>query len=105
MYVYVNVYIFCLQWKTIKLDKCRVVGWHKLVDLINEKETVRLDTKNMLTPKTNCSHFHYWKHFNNAIVNAKTLKSLYLYRCPPHVVEKVISSLPELEVFGALLMK
>jgi len=80
-----------------------VYDWNKFVDAINEKNTVSLDTRLMLIPKNNVDSF--WLCFSKDLKRAVKLKSIELYKCPPHVIEDIIHSLSQLEVLNASTIK
>lgn len=79
-----------------------VVNWHKFIDIINERNTMSLCTKDMLLPNTMNEYDHFWINFSTAAIKAKKLQILYLYTCPPIVVENIFETLPQLQVFHAL---
>lgn len=80
-----------------------VYDWNKFVDTINKRNTVSLDTRRMLIPKNNFDSF--WLCFSKDLKRAVKLKTIELYRCPPHVIEDIIYSLPQLEVLNASSIK
>lgn len=82
-----------------------VQDWNKLVNTINYYNSVSLDTKHMIIPEEMNKYNIYWENFNNAIIQAKKLKRINLYKCPPRVVETVIETLHQLEVLQALSIK
>lgn len=99
------LYIFLLQWKTIKLKNFKYVQWQKVVNAIIKNETKCLDTRDMFIPKTLIEYECFWEQFNSSIKKAENLKSIYLYKCLPHVFEGVVKTLLQLEVLCVLLIK
>lgn len=79
-----------------------VVDWEKFIDTINEKGTVNLNVKQMLIPELLDEYECFWINFNEAIIKAKNIKRIYLYKCPHDAVEKIINKLTKLEVFEAV---
>lgn len=79
-----------------------VVDWNKFIDTINEKNTISLNTEDMLLPTLNKELDDFWINFNRAITKALKLEFIYLHKCPPFVVENVIKTLPQLKVLHAL---
>jgi len=59
----------------------------------------------MLIPTTVEDFESFWLRFANAMKRAQSLKFIELYRCPVHVVEDIIYSLPEIEVLNASSIK
>lgn len=82
-----------------------VYDWDKFVTSIVNQSSVTLDTKRMLIPSNTELYLKFWLNFAKAIKTAKLLKAIELYRCPPHVVEDVIYSLPELQILNASSIK
>jgi len=82
-----------------------VFDWDKCIDTVNDKGTNFLDTRRMLIPPKVEDFDSFWLSFAKEIKRAKQLKSIELYRCPIHVVEDVIYSLPQLVVLNASSIK
>lgn len=85
------------------LKNSMIRDWNAFVNTIVKQRTVSLDTRRMLIPKDNYNDF--WLRFSINIKRAVKLKTIELYRCPAHVVEDVIYSLPQLEVLNATSIK
>lgn len=82
-----------------------VCNWNKSIAAIHKHGTVALDTKRMLIP-TKVEEFEkFWMEFTMALKKAQQLKCIDLYRCPTHVVEDTIYSLPQLTILNATSMK
>lgn len=64
---------------------------------IDVKCSISMDTRYMFIPQEINENKKFWLCFANAIQKAKKLKTIELYRCPTHVVEDTIKSLPQLE--------
>lgn len=82
-----------------------VYDWEKFVDSIDEQSTTTLDTRRMLIPPVVEDFEKFWLNFDKALKRAKKLKTIELYRCPAHVVEDAIYSLPQLAVLNATSIK
>lgn len=82
-----------------------VYDWERFVDSIDQQRTNTLDTRRMLIP-TKVEEFEsFWLRFAIAMKRAQQLKFIELYRCPTHVVEDIIYSLPQIEVLNATSIK
>lgn len=75
-----------------------VYDWDKCIDTIEKKSSVSLDIRQMSIPMQFDEYVKFWSHFNMAIKRAKQLKVIKLCKCPPFVVENIISMLPQLEI-------
>jgi len=82
-----------------------VYDWERFVDCIDQQNTCTLDTRRMLIPTTIEFYEDFWLNFSKAMKRAQKLKLIELYRCPTHVVEDIIYSLPQLEEFNATSIK
>lgn len=82
-----------------------VYDWEKFIDAINNQCSVAMDTRRMLIPTQISEYESFWLRFAKAMKRAKRLKVIELYRCPTHVVEDAIYSLPQLEVLNAISIK
>jgi len=80
-----------------------ICDWKKCVDTIIKRNTVSLDTRGMLIPMDNLEEF--WLSFCKELKRANKIKTIELYRCPTHVVEDLIYSLPQLKVLNANSIK
>jgi len=82
-----------------------VYDWERFVDSIDQQNTETLDTSRMLLPSKVEDFESFWLRFANAMRRAQNLKFIELYRCPVHVVEDIIYSLPQIEVLKATSIK
>jgi len=82
-----------------------VYDWERFVDSIDQQKTDILDTRHMLIPSKVEDFKSFWLQFANAMKRAQKLKFIELYRCPVHVVEDIIYSLPQIEVLNATSIK
>lgn len=82
-----------------------VHDWNRFIDTLNGQGTVSLDMRRMLIPTKNEEFESFWLRFSIAIKRAHRLKNMELYRCPPHVIEDIIYSLPQIEVLNATSIK
>ncbi|XP_060843940.1 uncharacterized protein LOC132923945 [Rhopalosiphum padi] len=92
-------------WKNFRLKNSMVYDWERFVDSIDQQRTNTLDTRQMLIPVKVDEFKNVWLHFSKAMKRAQKLKFIELYRCPTHVVEDIIHSLPQLEVLNATSIK
>jgi len=82
-----------------------VYDWERFVDSIDQQRTEMLDTRRMLIPSKIEEFESFWLQFAKAMKRAQKLKCIELYRCPAHVVEDIIYSLPQIEVLNATSIK
>jgi len=82
-----------------------VYDWERFVDSIDQQRTETLDTRRMLIPVKVEEFENFWLHFSIAMKRAQKLKFIELYRCPTHVVEDIIYSLPQIEILNASSIK
>jgi len=82
-----------------------VYDWESFVDTIEQQITHTLDTRRMLIPSKVEEFEDFWLNFSKAMKRAQKLKLIELYRCPTHVVEDIIYSLPQLEELNATSIK
>jgi len=82
-----------------------VYDWERFLDSIDQQRTDTLDTRQMSIPVQIHKIKNFWLHFSKAMKRAQKLKFIELYRCPIHVVEDIIHSLPQLEVLNATSIK
>ncbi|XP_025418801.1 uncharacterized protein LOC112689348 isoform X3 [Sipha flava] len=94
-----------LLWQNVRLKNSMVYDWNKFVETINNQGTVSLDSRRMLMPSKVDEFENFWLRFSIAIKKATKLKTIELYRCPTHVVEDIIYSLPQLSVLNATSLK
>ncbi|XP_026818447.1 uncharacterized protein LOC113557236 isoform X2 [Rhopalosiphum maidis] len=92
-------------WQNCRLKNSMVYDWERFVDSINQQRTDMLDTRQMLIPVKVDEIKKFWLLFSKAMKRAQKLKFIELYRCPTHVVEDIIHSLPQLEVLNATSIK
>ncbi|XP_026806541.1 uncharacterized protein LOC113549442 [Rhopalosiphum maidis] len=92
-------------WQNCRLKNSMVYDWERFVDSIDQQRTNTLDTRRMLLPVQIDEFKNFWLHFSKAMKRAQNLKFIELYRCPTHVVEDIIHSLPQLEVLNATSIK
>ncbi|VVC43987.1 F-box domain,Leucine-rich repeat domain, L domain-like [Cinara cedri] len=90
-------------WQNIRLKNTFVCDWDKLIDTINSRCVISLDTRGMLIPSNIYEFERFWLKFSLTIHNAKKLKALKLYRCPINIVCYVMHFLQQLEVLEASL--
>ncbi|XP_026806402.1 uncharacterized protein LOC113549344 [Rhopalosiphum maidis] len=94
-----------LLWQNCRLKNAMVYDWERFVDSIDQQRTDMLDTRKMSIPVQIDEFKNFWLHFSKAMKRAQKLKFIELYRCPTHVVEDIIHSLPQLEVLNATSIK
>lgn len=82
-----------------------VFDWNKFAETIDRQCSVSLDTRRMLIPTSLLEFNNFWYCFAVALKKATKLKAIELYRCPPHVVEDTIYSLPQLALLNATSIK
>ncbi|XP_060849574.1 uncharacterized protein LOC132928718 isoform X2 [Rhopalosiphum padi] len=92
-------------WQNVRLKNSMVYDWERFVDSIDHQRTDTLDTRRMLIPIKVEEFENFWLHFSKAMKRAQKLKFIELYRCPTHVVEDIIYSLPQIEVLNATSIK
>ncbi|XP_060847694.1 uncharacterized protein LOC132927220 isoform X2 [Rhopalosiphum padi] len=92
-------------WQHCRLKNSMVYDWERFVDLIDKQKTDTLDTRQMLIPVKVDELKKFWLLFSKAMKRAQKLQFIELYRCPTHVVEDIIHSLPQLEVLNATSIK
>ncbi|XP_026805542.1 uncharacterized protein LOC113548713 isoform X3 [Rhopalosiphum maidis] len=92
-------------WQNVRLKNSMVYDWERFVDSIDHQRTDTLDTRRMLIPIKVDEFENFWLHFSKAMKRAQKLKFIELYRCPTHVVEDIIYSLPQIEVLNATSIK
>ncbi|XP_026816770.1 uncharacterized protein LOC113556173 [Rhopalosiphum maidis] len=92
-------------WQNVRLKNSMVYDWERFVDSIDQQRTYTLDTRQMLIPINDDEFKNFWLHFSKAMKRAHKLKFIELYRCPTHIVEDIIHSLPQLEVLNATSIK
>lgn len=89
----------------MRLKNSMVHDWENCMDTIDRRGSVTLDTRRMLIPSKMDEFESFWLKFAKALKRANKLKVIELYRCPTHVVEDAIYSLPQLSVLNAISMK
>ncbi|XP_025203765.1 uncharacterized protein LOC112600685 isoform X2 [Melanaphis sacchari] len=92
-------------WQNVRLKNSMVYDWERFVDSIDQQRTDTLDTRRMLIPVKIEEFENFWLNFAKAMKRAQKLKFIELYRCPTHVVEDIIYSLPQLEILNATSIK
>ncbi|KAL4122588.1 hypothetical protein QTP88_014889 [Uroleucon formosanum] len=92
-------------WQNVRLKNSMVYDWERFVDSIDQQRTDTLDTRRMLIPVKIEEFESFWLRFAIAMKRAQKLKFIELYRCPTHVVEDIIYSLPQIEVLNATSIK
>ncbi|CAH1720874.1 unnamed protein product [Aphis gossypii] len=92
-------------WQNVRLKNSMVHDWERFVDTIEQQLTHTLDTRRMLIPSKVEEFEDFWLNFSKAMKRAQKLKLIELYRCPTHVVEDIIYSLPQLEELNATSIK
>jgi len=92
-------------WQNVRLKNSMVYDWERFVDSIDNQRTDTLDTRRMLIPTKVDEFENFWLRFSKAMKRAQKLKFIELYRCPTHVVEDIIYSLPQIEVLNATSIK
>ncbi|XP_022172124.1 uncharacterized protein LOC111034968 isoform X2 [Myzus persicae] len=94
-----------LLWQNVRLENFMVYDWERFVDFIDQQRTGSLDTSCMLIPVQVEEFKSFWSRFSIAIKRAQKLKFIELSKCPTHVVEDIIYSLPQIEVLNATSIK
>ncbi|XP_018392974.1 PREDICTED: uncharacterized protein LOC108772026 isoform X2 [Cyphomyrmex costatus] len=89
-------------WKTVRMKNSQVTDWDGLADTLQRRGTQHLDLRKMLIA---CESDNIWKKFLTVIPRVSSLLKLELCRCPVSVVEEVIKTCPQLEVFSAMSIK
>ncbi|XP_011635618.1 uncharacterized protein LOC105426197 isoform X1 [Pogonomyrmex barbatus] len=89
-------------WKTVRMKNSQVTDWDGLADTLQRRGTQHLDLRKMLVAGESDN---IWKKFLTVIPRVTSLVKLELCRCPVVVVEEVIKSCPQLEVFSAMSIK
>lgn len=89
----------------MRLKNSMVHDWGKCIDTVIKHQSVAIDTRRMLIPTQINEYESFWLRFSNATKRAKNLTTMELYRCPTHVIEDAIYSLPQLEVLNAVSIK
>ncbi|XP_018346112.1 PREDICTED: uncharacterized protein LOC108750824 [Trachymyrmex septentrionalis] len=89
-------------WKTVRMKNSQVTDWDGLADTLQKRGTHHLDLRKMLIAGESDS---IWKKFLTVIPRVTSLVKLELCRCPVSVVEEVIKTCPQLEVFSAMSIK
>ncbi|XP_022168188.1 uncharacterized protein LOC111032231 isoform X2 [Myzus persicae] len=92
-------------WQNVRLKNSMVYDWERFVDSIDQQRTDTLDTRRMLIPVKVEEFESFWLRFSKAMKRAQKLKTIELYRCPTHVVEDIIYSLPQIEILNASSIK
>lgn len=92
-------------WQNVRLKNSMVHDWERFVNTIDQQITHTLDTRRMLIPTKVEDFEDFWLNFSKAMKRAQKLKLIELYRCPTHVVEDIIYSLPQLEELNATSIK
>ncbi|XP_071564177.1 uncharacterized protein [Temnothorax nylanderi] len=89
-------------WKTVRMKNSQVTDWDGLADTLQRRGTQHLDLRKMLVAGESDN---IWRKFLTVIPRVTSLVKLELCRCPVMVVEEVIKSCPQLEVFSAMSIK
>ncbi|KAL0120166.1 hypothetical protein PUN28_008074 [Cardiocondyla obscurior] len=89
-------------WKTVRMKNSQVTDWDGLADTLQRRGTQHLDLRKMLVAGESDN---IWNKFLTVIPRVTSLVKLELCRCPVMVVEEVIKSCPQLEVFSAMSIK
>ncbi|KAJ8687176.1 hypothetical protein QAD02_022970 [Eretmocerus hayati] len=89
-------------WKTVRMKNSQVTDWDGLADTLRKRGTQHLDLRKMLIVGDADT---VWKKFIEIIPKVSSLTKLELCRCPAYVVEDVMKSCPQLQVFSALTIK
>ncbi|XP_011689685.1 PREDICTED: uncharacterized protein LOC105451120 isoform X2 [Wasmannia auropunctata] len=89
-------------WKTVRMKNSQVTDWDGLADTLQRRGTQHLDLRKMLVAGESDG---IWKKFLTVIPRVTSLVKLELCRCPVTVVEEVIKTCPQLEVFSAMSIK
>ncbi|XP_011881768.1 PREDICTED: uncharacterized protein LOC105569705 isoform X2 [Vollenhovia emeryi] len=89
-------------WKTVRMKNSQVTDWDGLADTLQRRGTQHLDLRKMLVAGESDN---IWRKFLTVIPRVTSLVKLELCRCPVVVVEEVIKSCPQLEVFSAMSIK
>jgi len=85
----------------VDLKGCSVYNWEECVNTLNSMDTVVLDTESMLIPENVKKLEAFWRQFVQGITRAERLKVINFYKCPPTVLNRIVLSLPRLNVFDA----
>lgn len=81
-------------------------NWDKFIeDIINKLGTMSLDTRDMIIPTEIEDNEKFWIQFLLSLKKVNNLKHIFLYNCPPHVVEYTIFTMLQLEVLEASSIK
>lgn len=94
-----------LLWQNVFLKNSMVHDWEKCIDTINNQGTVLLDTRRMLISDKTDEFESFWLRFCKEVKRANKITNIELYRCPTHVVEDILYSLPQLKVLNATSIK
>ncbi|XP_025990506.1 uncharacterized protein LOC105195806 isoform X2 [Solenopsis invicta] len=89
-------------WKTVRMKNSQVTDWDGLADTLQRRGTQHLDLRKMLVAGESDN---IWRKFLTVIPRVTSLVKLELCRCPVMVVEDVIKTCPQLEVFSAMSIK
>lgn len=82
-----------------------VYDWEKCIDTINNQGTVLLDTRRMLMSEKSGEFENFWLRFCKDVKRANKITNIELYRCPTHVIEDILYSLPQLTILKATSIK
>lgn len=78
-----------------------VCDWEKCIDTIKRKGSYSLDTRNMIIPTGLDASTYFWNTFSQEIKRASQLKVIQLSECPPFILERIITALPQLTILKA----